>query len=60
MSPNTVTASTESISTERERQVAKLNKALYPADRQAKYLDLQAEVEKLLTQLQSLSATDCQ
>ena len=38
---------------EREQQIAKLNKALYPADRQQKFLDLQAEVDTLLSQLQS-------
>lgn len=43
----------ESITSEREQQMAKLNKALYPADRQQKFLDLQAEVETLLSQLQS-------
>jgi hypothetical protein len=53
MSTDTVAAQ----SLDREKIVAKLNKALYPADRQAKYLDLQAEVETLLQQLQRLSVT---
>ena len=39
---------------EHEQQVAKLTKALYPADRQEKFLELQAEVETLLFQLQAL------
>jgi hypothetical protein len=39
---------------EREQQVAKLTKALYPADRQEKFLELQAEVDTLLCQLQAL------
>jgi hypothetical protein len=39
---------------EHEQQVAKLTKALYPADRQEKFLELQAEVETLLSQLQAL------
>ncbi|WP_373538606.1 hypothetical protein [Chamaesiphon sp.] len=43
-----------SASREHEQQVAKLTKALYPADRQEKFLELQAEVETLLCQLQAL------
>jgi hypothetical protein len=39
---------------EHEQQVAKLTKALYPADRQEKFLELQAEVETLFCQLQAL------
>jgi hypothetical protein len=39
---------------EREQQVAKLTKALYPVDRQEKFLELQAEVDTLLCQLQAL------
>jgi hypothetical protein len=43
-----------SATSEYEQQVAKLTKALYPADRQEKFLELQAEVETLLSQLQAL------
>jgi hypothetical protein len=39
---------------EQAQQVAKLTKALYPADRQEKFLELQAEVETLFSQLQAL------
>jgi hypothetical protein len=39
---------------EHEQQIAKLTKALYPADRQEKFLELQAEVDTLLCQLQAL------
>jgi hypothetical protein len=39
---------------EYEQQIAKLTKALYPADRQEKFLKLQAEVDTLLCQLQAL------
>jgi hypothetical protein len=39
---------------EREQQVAKLTKALYQAAHQQQFLDLQAEVDTLLSQLQSL------
>ena len=39
---------------EHEQQVAKLTKALYPVDRQEKFLELQAEVETLFVQLQAL------
>ncbi len=46
--------STESAIAEREQQVAKLTKALYPVDRQEKFLELQAEVDTLLCQLQAL------
>jgi hypothetical protein len=39
---------------EHAQQVAKLTKALYPADSQEKFLELQAEVETLFSQLQAL------
>jgi chaperonin cofactor prefoldin len=39
---------------EHEQQVAKLTKALYPVDKQEKFLELQAEVETLFVQLQAL------
>ena len=52
-SSTTLIRPTESTTSEREQQIAKLNKALYPADRQQKFLDLQAEVDTLLCQLQS-------
>ncbi|AFY96035.1 hypothetical protein [Chamaesiphon minutus] len=44
----------ESATSEHDLQVAKLTKALYPADRQEKFLELQAEVDRLLCQLQAL------
>jgi hypothetical protein len=44
----------ESAALDRDLQVAKLTKALYPADRQEKFLELQAEVDRLLCQLQAL------
>jgi hypothetical protein len=44
----------ESATLEHRQQVAKLTKALYPVDRQAKFLELQAEVETLFIQLQAL------
>jgi hypothetical protein len=44
----------ESATSEREQQIAKLTRAMYPADRQEKFLELQAEVDLLLSQLQSL------
>jgi hypothetical protein len=43
-----------SATAEHEQQVAKLTKALYPVDRQEKFLELQAEVEHLFCQLQAL------
>ena len=43
-----------SATSEHEQQVAKLTKALYPVDRQEKFLELQAEVETLFSQLQAL------
>ena len=43
-----------SINSESEQQIAKLTKALYPADRHEKFLKLQAEVDTLLSQLQAL------
>ncbi|WP_310424170.1 hypothetical protein [Chamaesiphon sp. VAR_48_metabat_135_sub] len=44
----------ESATSEHEQQVAKLTKALYPVDRQEKFLELHAEVEILFSQLQAL------
>ncbi len=60
MPPSSLTLArpVESANTEREQQIAKLTKALYPADRQEKFLELQAEVDTLLSQLQSLQP-DC-
>jgi hypothetical protein len=52
-SPLTLDRPAVSVSSEREQQIAKLTKALYPADRQQKFLDLQAEVDTLLSKLQS-------
>jgi hypothetical protein len=46
----------ESATLEHRQQVAKLTKALYPVDRQAKFLELQAEVETLFCQLQALQS----
>jgi hypothetical protein len=43
---------------EREQQIAKLTKALYQADHQQKFLDLQAEVDTLLSQLQSIQSVN--
>ena len=43
-----------SATSEYRQQVAKLTKALYPVDKQAKFLELQAEVETLFIQLQAL------
>jgi hypothetical protein len=43
-----------SANSEYEQLIAKLTKALYPADRQEKFLELQAEVDNLLCQLQAL------
>jgi uncharacterized coiled-coil protein SlyX len=53
-SPLTIDVPADAATSEREQQIAKLNKALYPADRQEKFLNLQAEVESLLQKLQSL------
>jgi hypothetical protein len=50
--------SVESATSEHTQQVAKLTKALYPVDRQAKFLELQAEVETLFCQLQTLRRVD--
>jgi hypothetical protein len=50
----TLDRSVGSATLEREQQVAKLTKALYPVDRQEKFLELQAEVDTLLCQLQAL------
>ncbi len=44
----------DSTTSERDRQIAKLTRAMYPVDRQEKFLELQAEVDLLLSQLQSL------
>ena len=58
MSPSPLTLdaprSIGSATSDRAQQVAQLTKALYPADRQEKFLELQAEVETLLSQLQAL------
>jgi uncharacterized coiled-coil protein SlyX len=56
MHPSTVTLNRPVATTtsEQEQQIAKLNKALYQAAHQQKFLDLQAEVDTLLSQLQSL------
>jgi hypothetical protein len=55
MSPSPLTlVAPVSARSEHEQQVAKLTKALYPVDRQEKFLELQAEVETLLSQLQAL------
>ena len=43
---------------EHGQQVAKLTKALYSVDKQAKFLELQAEVETLFGQLQALQRVD--
>jgi hypothetical protein len=53
-----IPAAPESELIDRELLVAKLNKALYPIDRQEKFLELQAEVETLLSELQSLQRVD--
>lgn len=42
----------------RAELVAKLNKALYPVDRQEKFLELQAEVDTLFSQLQAISRAE--
>ena len=57
-SPLTIVAQTAigvsvGATSEHEQQVAKLTK-VYPVDRQAKFLELQAEVETLLCHLQAL------
>jgi hypothetical protein len=52
-SPLTLDRPTVSVTSEREQQIAKLTKALYQADQQQKFLDLQAEVDTLLCKLQS-------
>lgn len=56
MHPSTVTLNRPVATTtlEQEQRIAKLNKALYQAAHQQKFLDLQAEVDTLLSQLQSL------
>ena len=52
-SPLTLDRPAGSATSEREQQIAKLTKALYQADQQQKFLDLQAEVDNLLCKLQS-------
>jgi hypothetical protein len=55
VAPSTISdRSVGSANSEYEQQVAKLTKALYPVDRQQKFLELQAEVETLLCHLQAL------
>ncbi len=56
MYPSTVTLDRPIATTTsgQAQQIAKLNKALYQAAHQQKFLDLQAEVDTLLSQLQSL------
>jgi hypothetical protein len=44
----------EAATSEHRQQVAKLTRASYPVDKQAKFLELQAEVETLFIQLQAL------
>ena len=51
---STISNCSVSATSEHRQQVAKLTKALYPVDKQAKFLELQAEVETLFIQLQSL------
>jgi hypothetical protein len=60
MSPSSLTidAAAESAKLEREQLIAKLNRALYHAEQQEKFLHLQAEVDSLLTQLQSLTSVN--
>jgi hypothetical protein len=53
-SSSTIDRPVDSATSAREQQIAKLNRAMYPADRQEKFLELQAEVDSLLSQLQSL------
>jgi hypothetical protein len=53
-SSSTVERPVDSATSERDRQIAKLTRAMYPVDRQEKFLELQAEVDLLLSQLQSL------
>jgi hypothetical protein len=52
-SPLTLVRPSAPVSADREQQIAKLTKALYQADQQQKFLDLQAEVDTLLCKLQS-------
>lgn len=49
----TLNRSAESATSEREQQIARLTKALYQDAHQQKFLDLQAELDTLLQQLQS-------
>lgn len=53
-SSSIIDRSIDSTTSERDQQIAKLTRAMYPADRQEKFLELQAEVDLLLSQLQSL------
>ncbi len=52
--PSTTSNYLASDLSEQGQQVAKLTKALYSADKQEKFLELQAEVETLFCQLQAL------
>ncbi|WP_310481969.1 hypothetical protein [Chamaesiphon sp. VAR_48_metabat_403] len=54
IAPSTTSSAARSAQSDRVQQVAQLTKALYPADRQEKFLELQAEVETLFSQLQAL------
>ncbi len=51
---STISNQLESATSEHRQQVAKLTRASYPIDKQAKFLELQAEVETLFIQLQAL------
>lgn len=51
---STTSKQLESATSEHRQQVAKLTRASYPVDKQAKFLELQAEVETLFIQLQAL------
>ena len=51
---STTSKQLESTTSEYRQQVEKLTKALYPVDKQEKFLELQAEVETLFIQLQAL------
>ena len=53
--PGSTTSNNSPVNLAQHRQqVAKLTKALYSVDKQAKFLELQAEVETLFGQLQAL------
>ena len=49
----TIDCLAESATSERAQQIARLTKALYQDAHQQKFLDLQAELDALLHQLQS-------